>query len=571
MVQNILISVCIILIFATLIAYIFNKLKQPPLLAYIITGIILGPMVLNIIQNTPDIRLLSEIGVAFLLFTVGINIDFKETKKFNKSIYLVPLINLIFGFLTFLICKNIFGINWIQSLYLSCIISFSSTVVVAKILIDNNEINSLHGKIAMIILLVEDLIAVIIMPLLKDITNFSIGVVGEVLLKVGILIVIAYILYKHIYPKLIKNLFGSQEGFFLLSVASAAIFILLSYLLNFSIAVGAFIGGLAISIFPYNINITHNISGLRNLFSMIFFVSLGLQLTFNFSANYYILLLILFIMIFLFKPIVHFIQIIWAGYGTRIATKISLELTQVSEFSLILAMQGFTLNHITNSQYSAIIVITAISMLITPYIMKYDNKIYNLFKPLFNKLNLENSKYFNRKINEYNNPPKQIKNHIILIGADTLGNAIQKVLAKYKEIPLIIVDYDPEKTKKLINKKINTICGDINFEETINILNIQTAKLAVITIPQFETTIKFLKTAKKINPKIKIYARANTEKEALKLYENGADFVIMPHILETNLLLEKITNLITKHEKESQFSKEMYINYLKEKIEEKNN
>ncbi|HPC10048.1 MAG TPA: NAD-binding protein, partial [archaeon] len=269
--------------------------------------------------------------------------------------------------------------------------------------------------------------------------------------------------------------------------------------------------------------------------------------------------------------IVHFIQIIWAGYGTSIATKISLELTQVSEFSLILAMQGFTLNHITNSQYSAIIVITAISMLITPYIMKYDNKIYNLFKPLFNKLNLENSKYFNRKINEYNNPPKQIKNHIILIGADTLGNAIQKVLAKYKEIPLIIVDYDPEKTKKLINKKINTICGDINFEETINILNIQTAKLAVITIPQFETTIKFLKTAKKINPKIKIYARANTEKEALKLYENGADFVIMPHILETNLLLEKITNLITKHEKESQFSKEMYINYLKEKIEEKNN
>ncbi|MDD3177941.1 MAG: cation:proton antiporter [Candidatus ainarchaeum sp.] len=564
--MDFLITLSIIIIVSTIMTYIFNKLNQPPLLAFIVTGILIGPLVFNWVSNTTEILLLSELGIAFLLFSVGISTDFKQISKLNLSVFLLPFFNIIFTFLILICFQSFLKMTFTQSLYFSFILSFSSTMLVAKILIENFEMGSLHGKLSIGILLVEDLIAIIAIPILKDLNLFSINLLLNVFGKTAILIFIAFLLNKFFYPKVVKSAFKSSQSFFLLAIGSCFLFIFISYFLNFDIAVGAFIGGLAISVFPYNLEITNKISSIRDLLSMIFFVSLGMQLSFSFKEGVPLLLIALLLFIFIIKPLIHFFILLFSGYGSRISIKTTVILAQVSEFSLILAMQGWILNQITSSQYSAIIIITALTMVLTPYFSKYNDNIYNFLSPVFKNFKL---KHFSRKIEYLKHLPKKIKDHIIIVGSDVVGEAVIKVLGRDENIPLVIVDQDPEKIIPLIKNKQNAICGDINNMDIIKSLDLENAKAVILTLPRFDITMRFLKIAKNINPNIIIYTRAKTNEHALKLYEEGSDLVIIPKVLESNYLLERINVLIQEGPDNLSFYKSAYLSYLRKDVEDK--
>jgi monovalent cation:H+ antiporter-2, CPA2 family len=553
----------IIIISATIMTYIFTKLKQPSVLAFILTGIIIGPMVLGLVTNTEDIKILSEIGIAFLLFSIGLGTDIKELKKLKLPIILLPILNVVFTFLVFLAIGPLLQIDFIQTLYVAFILSFSSTMLVAKILLDKFEINSLEGKIAIGILLVEDFVAVLAIPILKNAGAITFSIVLGVLLKTAAMVILAIFLNKIFYPYVIKNAYKSEQSFFLLSVASCFLFIFLSDLMDFPIAAGAFFGGLAVSVYPYNFEISSKISSIRDFLVTIIFVSLGMQMSFDFSSNLLLLVLLL-VFVFLIKPTVYFFTVLVSGYGTKVSTTVGIYLAQISEFSLILAMQGIALGHLTNSQYSAIIIATSLSMLITPYFMKYHHQIYGFLKPLVSRLD-KNAK-FRKNIDELNNVPKDIENHVIIVGSDVVSDGIIKFLGKEVYNPIILVDFNPDKIKK-VNTKVNYICGDINYEEVINSINIKKAKLAVITVPKFKTTAQFIKQAKKQNPKLIIYVRAHTNEEAYKLYLLGADLVILPHVLESNYLLDKVYSLLKEGPDDSKALRSQYLNYLKKELQ----
>ncbi len=557
-----LISLGIIIVSATIMTYIFNRLKQPSVLAFILTGIIIGPMVLGLVGNTEEIKLLSEIGIAFLLFSVGVGTDIKEIKQINLSVFLVPVINIVISFLLFLLFKNVFLVDLVQALYLSFIVSFSSTMLVVKLFMDNLQLNSLHGKLSVGILLAEDLLAVLAIPILKNISSFSLLFLGGVILKTIVFILFAYFLYKVVYPNLIKKSYRSEQSFFLLSIASCFIFILLSIKLDFPIAIGAFFGGLAISIYPYNLEISNKISGIRNLLSMIFFVSLGMQLSFNISSNIYFFVGLL-ILVFLIKPLIHFFMILFSGYGLKISSQVALNLAQISEFSLILAMQGFNLAQITSAQYNAVIIVTSLSMLLTPYIMKSNKLVSDIFKPFAKHYK---SKHFSRKIDALKNIPKNLSDHIVIVGSDVIGEAVVKVLGRDVEIPLMIVDFNPDKILHLISKNINCICGDINSEDIISSLALNKAKLIVTTLPRFDDTIRFVNIVKSKNPNLKIYSRAKTKSQAVKLYQIGVDLVILPSVLESNYLLDKIYNFIRYGSESVSSLKSAYLSYLEKDV-----
>jgi Kef-type K+ transport system membrane component KefB len=561
--MDFLVTLSILIIVATIMTYIFNRLNQPHILAFIVTGILIGPLVFGWVQNTKEIILLSEIGIAFLLFSVGISTNLNHLKKIHFSVFLLPIINILIFFGLLFLFQNILYINFVQILYLSLILSFSSTMLVAKMLMDNFEMSSLYGKISIGILLVEDIIAILAIPILKNIYDFSGMLILIVILKVLLLVILAYILNKFIYPKLIKHTFESAQSFFILTIGSCFLFIFVSYLLQFDIAVGAFIGGLAISIFPYNLEISNKIFGLKNLLSMIFFVSLGMQLSFSFSEGVPLLLVILILFIYLLKPFIHFIILLFSGYGARISIKVTIILAQISEFSLILAMQGWVNGQIPQTLYSAIIIVTSISMLLTPYLYKYSSNIYNVFFPIFKKFNI---RHFNRKVNNLKHISRKLNDHLIIVGSDVVGDAVRKILGRDNNIDILIVDHDPEKITPLIKNKLNAICGDINNEEVINSLDLKKAKSVILTLPKFDSTIRFLKKAKNINPDIIIYTRAANKKEALNLYQEGADLVIIPKVLESNFLLEKINVLIQKGPDRFAGYKSVYIDYLKRDI-----
>ncbi|HOW29902.1 MAG TPA: cation:proton antiporter [archaeon] len=563
MIQSFLLSFGIIILFATVMLYVFTKLKQPPLLAFILTGIVIGPMVLGLVTNTAEIAIMVEIGIAFLLFSVGLGTDLKELKKINLGLILLPIVNIIFTAVIFLILKNTLVIDTIQALYLSFIVSFSSTMLIAKILLDTFKMDSLEGRLTIGILLIEDLIAIIAIPLLKNINNLTAWLIVGIFIKTALLIIIAVILNKIIYPYIIKNAYKSDQSFFLLSIASCFLFILLSSLLDFPIAVGAFFGGLAISIYPYNYEISSKISGIRNLLTTIVFVSLGMKLSFNFSSNL-LLLIVLFILVLVIKPIIHFFFVLFSGYGTKTSFGVATYKAQISEFSLILAMQGVALGQLTNGQYSAIIIATSLSMLLTPYLITYQLPIYNYLKKYLNKL--DNNKKFTKQIDSLNNVSKEVENHLVIVGSDVTGEAIIKVLGKEIYNPIVIVDLDPDKIEKVDKRRISTICGDVNYIEVFNALNIKKSELIIITVSDFDTTARFIKNVRKENNKVPIFARAHTKKEAYKLYELGAEIVILPKVLESNYLLEKTYDFLKNGLESNNALRSRYMEYLKKEM-----
>ena len=560
MIQSFLLSFGIIILCATFLLYIFTKLKQPPLLAFILTGILIGPMVLGFVTNTEEIAILVEIGIAFLLFSVGLGTDLDELKKIKLGLIILPIANIIITLILFLVLRNLLAINFVQALYFAFIVSFSSTMLIAKILLDNFKMDSLDGRLTIGILLVEDLIAILAIPLLKNISNLTLGLVGIIFVKAALLVVIAIILNKTIYPYIIKSAYKSDQSFFMLSIASCFLFILISVILDFPMAIGAFFGGLAISIYPYNYEISSKISGIRNLLTTIVFVSLGMKLSFNFSDNL-LLLIILLILVLVIKPIIHFLFVLFSGYGSKIAFGVSTYKAQISEFSLILAMQGFSLLQLTKGQYSAVIIATSLSMLLTPYIINSQQKLYLKFAKPFS--DLDKNKKFTREIDSLNTVSKDIENHLVIVGADVTSEAIIKLLGKETNNPIVLVDLNPDKIKEINYNRISGICGDINYPDVFNAANLKKAKLAIITVSEFDTTARFIKNVKKANSGLPIFARAHTRKEAYKLYELGAELVIIPKVLESNYLLEKTYDFMLNQNTKSTALRSKYLDYLK--------
>lgn len=560
MIQSFLLSFGIIILFSTLMLYIFTKLKQPPLLAFILTGILIGPMVLGLVTNTEEIALLVEIGIAFLLFSVGLGTDLDELKKINLGLILLPIANIVITLILFLVLRNLLVIDFVQALYFAFIVSFSSTMLIAKTLLDSFKMDSLEGRLTIGILLVEDLIAILAIPILKNVNTLTLGLVAGIVGKVALLVIIAIILNKIIYPKIIKSAYQSDQSFFLLSLASCFLFILISVVLDFPMAIGAFVGGLAISIYPYNYEISSKISGIRNLLTTIVFVSLGMKLSFNFSDNLW-LLVVLLILVLIIKPIIHLFFVLFSGYGSKIAFEVSTYKAQISEFSLILAMQGFALLQLTKGQYSAVVIATSLSMLLTPYIINSQQKLYIKYYNNFKKL--DKHKKFTKQIDSLNTAPRDIEDHLVIVGADVTSEAIIKLLEKETKNPIVLVDLNPDKISCINNNRISSICGDINYPDVFNAANIKKAKLAIITVSEFDTTARFIKNVKKANSDLPIFARAHTRKEAYKLYELGAELVIIPKVLESNYLLEKTYDFMLNQNTKSTALRSKYLEYLK--------
>ena len=404
----------LIVVVATIIAYAGKLLKQPFILSYIATGLLLGPIglgALNIqfagftlgIDTLEEVLIFSELGIAFLLFGVGVETNFSKLLGLGKTILIGAVVQIILTFLVVLFGTfylNIFDFS--QSIFLGVIFAFSSTAIVVKILSDRHEIGTIHGKLLIGFLLVQDVFILIALPFLKNFSEvFSLSIIAPVLVQGLLLLVLAFVLNRYIYPKIFQFGSHSDELIFLASISSFFIFILIAVSMDFSIAISAFIAGLALSNLPYNLEVFHKIKGLRDFFSTIFFVTLGMQINLSFTNFPITILLFLLGIIFVLKPLMFFLITLLSGYGSRIALTVALGLAQVSEFSFIIASQGRTILDATPGLYSLIILLIALSMGFTPHLMNNSSRIYDfLNKHLGKKFSFFHKKMFNKKIDE---------------------------------------------------------------------------------------------------------------------------------------------------------------------------
>jgi len=554
--SSILVDIGLVIILATIIAYFAKLLKQPLIPAYIITGLILGPIGFGLIKDQNLIRNISELGIAFLLFVVGLEINLKKLKNVGLVAGFGGIIQIAASyFLAYFVALKL-GFSGFESIIVGLVIAFSSTMIVIKLLSDKNEIDTLHGKIILGILIVQDIVIILTLALINTISSFNSSIAIMALAKVLLFFIIAFLCGKFIFPIIFNFAAKSKELLFLSSLTVLFLFSILATFLDFSIAIGAFLAGLTLANLPYHLDIIGKVNPLKNFFATIFFVSLGMQIIPLSLSELGVKILVLFLIIILAKPMILFLITTLFGYEKRTSFLTGLSLAQTSEFSLILISLPFIVGAISKELFSIVIFLTVLTMMLTSYFLEFKNKIYSLFSPflsLFEKLPIPHKKM------EYNS--KRLKDKtVVLIGKHRMGSFFYDTITKMRR-SIIVIDNNPEVIKRLINQGKSCIYGDLTNTEVLDKLNLKKIKIVISTVSEEDDNLFLLHYIKEKNPKVKVLVTALHAYQAKKLYDKGADYVIVPTLLSG----EKVSGLIRKILKRKDYSgklKEKHSKYL---------
>ncbi|MBU0457214.1 MAG: cation:proton antiporter [Nanoarchaeota archaeon] len=547
----------LVVIGAAVLAFGLRLLKQPQILAYVFAGILITP-VFKLITNTSVIESMSIIGIAFLLFIVGIEMDIKSLKTVSLVSSLGGLIEIIILFVSGYFISLLLGFLPLEAAYIGLMIAFSSTMVVMKLLSDKRELNTLHGRIIVGTLLIQDIVAIFAISILVSINDFSFLMFGIAFIKFISLFLLAYIASKFIFPSVFRFAAKRQELLLISSLAVCFIFSLAFQYVGFSIAIGAFIAGLTLGNLEYNFEIIGKVKSLRDFFSLLFFVSLGMGLSLAVIKDMWIPLIVLIIVLIIFKPIIIMLVCSLFKYTKKPSFFTANSLAQMGEFSLILAAQGLVLGHISKELFSLTVIIVLITITITSYYIKHNQWIYRYLQPLlkiFDIFTTEGLEYL----------PTGIKPKIILCGHNRIGYSILQNLKKVKK-KLLIVDYNPEIISMMVKKGYHCIYGEVSDEEIIERMNLREIEMLISTVPETKDNLYLVGKVRAVNKHAKVIVTASEIDEALKLYDKGADYVILPHFLGGEHASNLITELRARRVKIKE-EKKKHIEALKERKE----
>ncbi|MBI5636287.1 cation:proton antiporter, partial [Candidatus Micrarchaeota archaeon] len=450
---------------ATSLAFIFKLLRQPTILAYIIAGLALGPWGLSLITSQQSISVLSELGIALMLFIVGLEIDVKKLRELSGTSLAVGLGQIIVTGIAAALLAFYLGYNNIQALYLSAALVFSSTMVVVKLLSDKKELDTLHGRIILGVLLIQDIIAILFLTILPTLSNPSISPILFALAKAAVLFAATAVLSALVLPKLFSLVASSSELLFLTALSWCLSFSYFASYLGLSPTIGAFLAGVGLASGEYNIEIIGRVKSLRDFFATLFFVSLGMQISFA-DLNTQLLPAVLFsIFLLVISPILVYAVSRFSGFAKRTSFITSVSLAQISEFSLVIVGAGVALNHVPQAFVSLIAVIAAITIAASTYLITYYNSLYYAFSKFVAGFGDNKTREDLEKL-----PPK-LSNHVILFGCGRMGYSIAKKLFLERK-KFVAIDFNPQTIKSLIRQKIPCVYGDLSDYELLKRVNV---------------------------------------------------------------------------------------------------
>ncbi len=527
---NLFIELSILIGIALVISLIIKLLKQPIIIGYILTGILVSPYFLNIIKSESNISTFSTLGVALLLFMVGLNLNPKVIKSVGKVALLTGLGQIIFTFAAGFGIAKLLGFTTIVSAYISIALTFSSTIIIMKLLSDKGETESLYGRIAIGFLIVQDIVAIFVIMIVSSLSapSLSLSTLAiESLLKGAALIIGTAIIGIYILPSFTKFAAKSQELLLLFSLGWCLALSSIFYYFNFSIEIGALLAGVTLSLSPYRYEISSRMRPLRDFFLLLFFIILGSQMVFANISQYITPIIVFSILVLIGNPIIVMILMGLLGYTKRNSFLSGLTVAQISEFSFIIILLGVKLGHLgpsSNEILSLVTIVGLITIAGSTYAINYSNKLYSLFsKPL---------SIFERKGKKVDETAyhKEEPYEVILFGYNRIGYDLLKAFRHIKKKPLI-VEYNPDTVAELGEQGIDCRYGDASDSELLNELNLEKAKMIVSTIPELETNLLLLRHLRKINKEAIFIGVSHQLEETEKLYREGASYVIMPHFL----------------------------------------
>ncbi len=547
----------LIIALGAFIAFCMRLIHQPLIIGHIITGILVGPSFLHLVQSSETIETFSSIGIALLLFIIGLGLNPGVIKEVGKVAGTVGVLQVAITMLAGYTVGKLLGLGDTESLFAGVATAFSSTIIILKLLSDKKQQGRLYGKIVIGILIIQDIVAATALLLLAaqgDGTGFSVTQLASLVGK-GILVAIPlFLIGGKILPKMHNLIAGSQEFLFLFAIGwgfgSSALF----ELAGFSLEMGALVAGVSLASLPYSQEISARLRPLRDFFIVVFFIALGTQLRFDNIYNYLGDIFAFLVVVILIKPFVVLTIMGLMGYTKQTSFKASTALAQTSEFSLVFITLAYKQGQVSAELVTTLTLVTLLSIAYSTYVIMYSEQLFGYFQ---RHLGL-----FERRKTQYE---QQITKHhydLVLFGYHKGGHEFLRVFKSLKK-RYIVIDYDPEIIDLLEHQKIEYLYGDATDIELLHEAGIEKSKLLVSTISDHDTNIFLVKLMERINPHSVVICHADNVAQAAQLYELGASYVMMPHYIGS----EKIGTFIKNSGlKKSEFKKfrEKHLDYLTE-------
>ncbi len=524
----------LVIVLAVAVSAIMRLLRQPLIVGYILTGILLGPAFLHVIPEQTAFDTFSNIGIALLLFIIGLGLNTTVISKLGKVVLLTATVQMTITLGVGYLAAMLFGFDRTTAFIIGVALMFSSTIIIVKILNDKREQSRLYAQISIGVLLLQDVVASVALVMLaaNKTGGISPGELAWLIIKGAALATALLFMSREVLGKLSRFIADSQEFLFLFALGWGFGIATLFEITGFSLEVGALFAGVSLASLPYAQEIASRLKPLRDFFVVVFFIALGEGLQLHGVSSIALPALMFTFVVVLIKPFSALLSLGALGYTKRTSFKSALTLGQVSEFSLIFVVLAASDGLVPPAVSTIITVVAIITIAASTYLMKYDDNLFGL---------LENSlRFFERRVVRSENYPTS-QHQMVLFGYQKGGGEFIKAFrAMHKRF--IVVDYDPEVIEELEHQHIDFMYGDATDLELLEELNIGKAKLIVSTITDFETNSSLVKHIIRTNPHAIIICHSDNYEEAAALYQLGATYVMMPHLIGS----ERIGNFIKR-------------------------
>lgn len=535
--SNLFAEISIIIALAAVISLIMKVLRQPLIIGHIITGVIAGPALLNIIHTDSAFSGLSAVGIALLLFIIGLDLSVKVFSRLSKPIIWTTVMQVtaitVFGAA---LSRYVLDFGRMESLVIGLALSLSSTIIIVKLFNDKRETTRLYAQITIGVLLLQDVIATVGKIGMATRAHTD-GTALEVAFLIGRGIGITVLLFlasRYLVPKLTKALESNKELLLVFALGWGLGFAALFERVGFSIEIGALFAGVGLASMPFSNEMASRLKPLRDFFIVIFFITLGQALTPASFVSVIGVAAVLSLVVIILKPLIVMMVLGGQGYTKRASFKSALSLGQVSEFSLVLLASALGAGLATDRAVNAITLTALITFVTSTYLIKYDDVVFRLFE--------RHLRFFERKVTQTDRHNNRAHYPIVLFGYDRGGSEFLKTFRKMGQ-KFVVVDYDPEIIEILERQDVNYLYGDATDAELIEEMQLDKARLVVSLVGDFETNRFLAHWLETHNSNVVLVCTAENAQEASELYSDGAAYVMMPHYIGS----EKISSFIKRN------------------------
>ncbi|MGD9991751.1 MAG: cation:proton antiporter [Salinivirgaceae bacterium] len=523
--MGILKDIVVIFALATGVNLLFNKLKIPTIVGYLLTGILAGPHLLSLVSDEHQIELLAEIGVALLLFTIGMEFSLKHLLRIRRIVFFGGFLQVFLTAGVFYLVSMFYHLDWQAGIFIGFLTALSSSALVLKLLQERSELSSNYGRTVLGILIFQDILLVPLLLFTNILSDNTVDLNKELInlgLKAAFIIALVYVGNKWLLPKLLHLIaLTKNQELFMMSIFLICFSIaLLTSHLGMSIAFGAFLAGLMISESEYSHNAFANLVPFKDTFTSFFFVSIGMLLDFSFIMDNPWLVTFSVILVIGLKALIAGGTGFILGHTFRGTIVVGLALSQVGEFSFILAKIGYTLTILSDYYYQLFLAVAVITMALTPFLMRFSMPLANLLL----KLPLPD---FMVKglfpLKEISFP--ELKNHLVIIGKDSAAMKLS-LMASHFDIPHVSIVFDPAKAKEKMDAGDKVVYGDSVNEPILLKAHIDKANIVVVSVGDLIPSMAIIEKIRRMNKNIRIVVRAKYISNVEQLYKLGADQVV---------------------------------------------